>query len=180
MHPEKPMNKAKLTTFFFALLVALFLPFPTRISNETTIQFLFSDGRPVGGMKVHQGWECFGLSGKGYEEKITDNTGTVRFPNRLGFGSILTRTIAPQLQKIFVHTSYGYSIRIEFTLEEPNRVLFASTAFKPLEPFSTSGSYLDPVGRDYFPQNSKEGQWVQIYWSDKLYTDPIQITIAPK
>jgi len=78
---------------------------------------------------------------------------------------------------IAVHASNSSQIRVEFTLDAPRRAVFSPPAFKPLEPFASSGSYLDSVGRDYYPQLNEGRQRVSITWGFLHTEDPISIAV---
>jgi hypothetical protein len=148
-------------------------------SNQDSV--CVDNGQPVPALKVYQDWECFGLTGRGYDEKTTGASGLVQFPSRYGYGSILRRIFGRLFKIIAVHSSYGANINVQFSLPNPMRAVFNPPDYKPLEPFATSGrSYLDSIGRDYFPQEDKEGQSVGIFWQPMNDNCPIQITIDPK
>ncbi len=161
-----------------ALILVVFLPFPTKVSQGTRAQVEFADGRPVAGLKVVQGWECFGLSGEGRDEGITDASGVVRFPSRFGYGSAATRALGRLFRLIAVHASYGANVRLEFYFDDPFRAVFNKPLFKPLEPFSTSGSYLDAGGRDYFPQENGRRQYVSVTGDFLRTTGDIKIIVT--
>jgi hypothetical protein len=174
------MTKPKSKAILVAVLLVVFLPIPSEISKATKIRFALTDGRLVPSLKVYQDWECFGIAGRGYDERTTDAEGMVRFPSRYGYGSILMRALGRLFQLIAVHASYGANINIEFTLPNPMQAVFSPPAFKPLEPFATSGSYLDSIGRDYFPQEDKEGERDRISCQPINENSAIQITVDPK
>jgi hypothetical protein len=175
------MSKAKVAICIGALVaLALFIPYPTTISSATKAQLLFLDGRPVQGLKVTQVWECYGLFGGGRRQAITDATGTVRFPSRVGYGNLVTRSLGRALTLIAVHSSYGANVSIEFFVEDPSfRAVFPPPMYRPLEPFTTSGTYLDSTGRYYFPQEGKAWQSVSVRGDFTHNAQDIKILFAP-
>ncbi len=160
------------------LLVAFF-PIPSRISKAVTIRIVFADGRPAPTRWVYQDWECFGFIGRGFEERKPDAAGSVQFPARYGYGSILMR-ICGRLLALAPHASYGANVHLSLALPDPMRMVFNAATYKPLEPFTTSHSYLDGVGRDYLLQEDKDGQSVSISWQSGKQGGPIEIVVDPK
>ena len=173
------MLKGKITTSL-AIVVAgiLFVPFPTRVSEKTEAQFVFADGRPVPGLQVTQGWECFGLFGEGREKATTDASGIVHFPSRAGYGTVATRIVGRLSSLVAVHASSCANLRLDFSIDEPFRAVFSPPLYKPLEPFATSGSYLDSTGRDYFPQEKGKRQHVSISGDFMHNAKDIKVIIA--
>jgi hypothetical protein len=159
------------------MLLLAILPIPTKIAKKTEVRVALANGRPVPGIKVWQDWECFGLIGKGLAETVTDSAGLARFPARYGFGSVLSRLFFRLLPLIAVHASYGSNLNIEIDVPNPMRAVFRSPSFRPLEPFAQSGSYLDSVGRNYFPQEDKSGQRVTVSWQAVDKAGRVQLTI---
>jgi hypothetical protein len=144
------------------LVLALLCPFPTKIAQPLTLKFFGGDSRLLAGLRVSQSWESYGLFGSGRDEVVVDHSGVVTFPARSAYGTVATRTLARAFSLIAVHTSYGARVTIEFTLPAPSEVSFVPPTFSPLQPFATSGSYLDADGRVYFPQVSPRGQRVMV------------------
>jgi hypothetical protein len=159
------MRKRISTILLFGVLLLMFLPIPTRIVKDTEVRVLLTKGEPMPGIKVSEDWECFGMFGKGYVTKATDSAGLVRFPARYGFGSVLSRLFFQVLPSIAVHASYGFIMTIGIDVPDPMRAVFSRPEFKPLEPFSSSGTYLDSVGRDYSPREVDGGQMVAVRWN---------------
>ena len=175
------MRKIIITVCLVTVAVGvLFVPFPTRVSENTQAQFVFTDGRPVSGLQVTQGWECFGLFGQGREEATTDASGIVRFPSRAGYGTVATRIFGKLISLVAVHSSYCANLRLDFSIDEPLRAVFAPPLYKPLEPFATSGSYLDSTGRDYFPQEKGERQHVSVTGDFMHNAKDIKVIIASR
>ena len=158
----------------------LFVPFPTKVSEKTKGQCVFDDGRPVPGLKVRQGWECFGISGEGREEATTDASGFVQFPARAGYGSVATRALGNLFSLVAVHSSYGANLRLDFYVNGPFRAVFAPPRFKPLEPFTTSGSWTDAAGRCYFPQESADQQCVSVSGDFMHNAEDIKVILASR
>jgi hypothetical protein len=174
--------RTKSVTIYFALLAAavVLVPFPSRVAEEAKAQFIFEDGRPVPGLKVTQGWECFGLSGEGREEATTSASGIVRFPPRAGYGSVTTRVLGKLFSFVTVHSSYGANVRLDVCIDDPFRAVFAPPLYKPLEPFTTSGSYIDLVGRCYFPQERGEHQYLSVSGDFMHNAKDIKVVIASR
>lgn len=140
----------------------VFVPFPTRISEETVVRFVAPAEIPVTRLKVYQNWECYNLFGGGRDECTADESGYVRFPARVAYGTVASRIFGRLFTSVAVHASYGCRMRLEFSLDAPSRAVFSPAQFKRLEPFATSGSYLDSVGRCYYPRVEKGKQYVSI------------------
>ena len=175
------MGKRNTTICLLILAMGiLFVPFPTKVSEATKAQCVFDDGRPVPGLKVRQGWECFGLSGEGREEATTDASGLVRFPARAGYGSVATRALRKLFASVAVHSSYGANLRLDFYINDPFRAVFALPRYKRLEPFTTSGSYTDSAGRCYFPQESGNQQCVSVSGDFMHNAEGIKVVLAAR
>ena len=144
-------KKAKVIVLVAAFVI-IFVPFPTVISNEVVIRFVGAPDVQVPKLNVNQSWECYGsLSGKGGDDRMTDASGMVRFPHRFGYGSVASRIFGRLFATIAVHASDGAQMEIEFTFDGYRRPTFPSHSFTRLEPFATSGTYLDSIGRYYYP-----------------------------
>ena len=158
----------------------LFVPYPTKIAADTKVQFLLSDGQPLSGLDVTQDWECFGLFGKGHTNAATDGFGAVRFPPRMGYGTVATRIIGRLLPFVSVHSSYSANVTLIFFVESPLGVDFAPPLFRRREPFSSSGSYLDSTGRNYWSRESGAGELVEVSGDFMHNSNDIKITIKQK
>lgn len=174
----KVMSTRTKVIIFTILGVLVFVPYTTRISDPIVFRFVRTSNAPIDGLRVYQSWECLGsLMGKGDEARATDENGTVRFPARHGYGSVASRILGRLFSIIAVHASNSANLHAEFTLNAPDKAVFTPPTFKQHEPFVTSGSYLDSVGRNYFPQLDEGRQRVCITWNFVYAADPITITV---
>ena len=153
-------NSKKPTLIVIAVL--LFVPYPTRISARTTVRVVRADGSKVRGIQFAQKWECYGLFGEGYDRRTTDQNGSVQFPSRRAYGTVASRILSRAFTIVNVHASYGARVWLDVTFKPPQLAVFPSPAFKPHEPFATSGTYVDGAGRQFFPQEDKDGQRILI------------------
>jgi len=175
----KPMRGAILGTIAVILLI-LFLPFPTKIAEATEARFVSETGQPMPGFRIAERWECYGLWGKGRQVASTDSSGSVHFSARYGYGTIATRTLAHLFKLISVHSSYGAYVSLDCFIQGSSfRAVFPSPTFTRLEPFATSGQYMDTAGRYYFPQESNGGQVVSVSGDFSRATEVVKIMLAP-
>src|SRR5947209_16359770 len=93
-------------------IVILTVPVQTTVVPEWRLRVVTKDGRPCAGVTVSESWEDYTLeleSGKGIEDKKTDQDGYVTFPQRVVRATLFTRslrTIASYLT-FPVHGSLG-------------------------------------------------------------------------
>jgi len=169
-------RRTKIILLVIAVAV-VFVPFPNTIARRTVIRFVKASGAPVSGVRVYQSWETFGLAGGGRDESVSGTDGAVQFPSRVAYGTVASRILGRLFTVVAVHASYGAQMRVEYYLESPSRTVFTPPAFKPLEPFATSGTYRDSTGRYYFPQADGPQQRVSITGDFLHDADSIIITI---
>jgi hypothetical protein len=172
--------QAAITWLVMAFVITLMCPFPTRIAQPLTVQFARGDGQPLPEIHVYQKWECYGLLGSGHHEATIDASGRASFPARRAWGSIATRFLFRAFTVIAVHSSYGASVTLEFTLLPPFEVGFHSPTFSPLELLATSGSYRDEDARVHFYQRSQDGQRVIVSGEFAIGSNTLRFPIEKK
>jgi hypothetical protein len=134
----------------------LLVPFPTRIAGKIKLQFIQSNSQAVPGIRVYQRWDCYGFGKSGEASRTSGPDGSVEFPDRAAYGGVASRLLGKAFTVIAVHASYGAYVTLEFQLPLGMKVNFEDARFKQLQPFNTSGSYLDSSGRIYFPQERSD------------------------
>jgi hypothetical protein len=92
------------------ILIAGFLPLPQTVAPDWMITTLDAARRPLVGVTVREVWQQYSLENSSHEEdRLTDNSGKVRFPRRTYWTSIAGRIGGCMFQIISggVHASCG-------------------------------------------------------------------------
>jgi hypothetical protein len=91
-------------------LIGVFIPLPQTVAPEWSIKTLDSAHKPLVGITVREEWQQYSLENSSHEEnRLTDDTGNVRFPRRTLWTSIARRFVgcAGQIATTGVEASCG-------------------------------------------------------------------------
>jgi hypothetical protein len=92
------------------LLVLSLIPIPHIVAPEWTVQIVDADGRPVPGITVREESQEYSIEHREDErDEVSGDGGTVRFPARYLYVSVLQRVIGAGLSVAGtgVHASFG-------------------------------------------------------------------------
>lgn len=143
------------------IVVAALLPQSTVVSRPLTLQFITNEGGPISGIGVRQEWLFYGLGGGHHHaDAVSDSDGKITFPERSILGRRGEKFVSRIFSAVNVHGSYGPSVSFVIKMAAHSEIDFAATGFNELQPFVTSGSYVDKYGRNLYPRESETGLYV--------------------
>jgi hypothetical protein len=129
-------------------------------------------------VEVHERWESLGrLSGSGSATQVSDENGFIRFPAPVPYGSVVGRILGSLLTHVAVHASNGTRFTVRFAFSLPRKAVFTLPAFKALEPFSTSHTYVDSANRYYHTEIDRDLQRVSVSGNFLSATNEIVILV---
>jgi hypothetical protein len=140
------------TTLALVAVGLMVVPFPTPIAGGIKLKFIEGQSKTIPGIQVYERWDCYGFGKSGDSSQTSGPDGSVEFPGRAAYSGAAARFLGKAFTLIAVHASYGAHVSLEFQLPSGMKANFEDPRFKQLQPFNTSGSYLDTNGRIYFPQ----------------------------
>ena len=87
--------------WFLGGLILLFVPFPSQMVPEWRIQFRDEAGLPTQRRVVEQSWKSYTyFAAGGYDQRCTDEDGSVVFPQRYLWSGIFARIASPILANV--------------------------------------------------------------------------------
>lgn len=104
------MNAKQKLLIYCGILAVVFVPFPTTVCPEWTLQILMSDGRPYSHANATEHWQYYSVEERGHEEDIcADDQGIVIFPKRVFMASLARRVFGAimEIMEVGVHSSFG-------------------------------------------------------------------------
>src|SRR5258708_23496877 len=102
------MTKTKQISIFVAVL-ALAFPYKTTVEPSRNILVVTRGMRPISGILVRQSWKNYSLESDGNEEdRYTDHSGRVSFPQRSIRRPLILRIILPAINFLSqgLHATY--------------------------------------------------------------------------